>query len=126
MTSPADVAPTGAIPAPGEIGQIAIGQAARGRLEPGDQTMVDGTWADTWQFQGSAGQKVTIEVGSDTFGPYVLVFAPHGARLADASGSGGRDGARLVCILPAGGTYEILINNSEGQNVAGVYTISVR
>lgn len=122
--APVEATPTGAIPAPGEIGQIAIGQTMRGRLEPGDQTMA-GTFADTWQFQGSAGQTVTIDVKSTAFSTYVQLIDANGNRLAEDGGSGGNN-SRLAFLLKSTGMYQIVVVSSEGQRATGVYTISIR
>ena len=123
---PDDVIPTNPIPAPGEIGQIAIGQTVRGALSPGDQTMADGTYSDTWQFQGNAGQTVTIDVRSTAFSTYVQLFDSGGNRLAEDVGSGGGNNSRLVYNLKANGMYQIVVVNSEGQRVTGLYTVSIR
>jgi serine protease Do len=120
-----EAAPTGSIPAPGEIGQITIGQTMRGRLEPGDQTMGD-TFADSWQFQGTAGRTVTIDVRSSSFGTYVQLFDVDGNRLADDSGSGGGNNSRIVFLLGSTGSYQVVVVNGEGQRTPGLYTISVR
>lgn len=124
--APVDEIPTNPIPAPGEIGQIAIGQTMRGMLSPGDQTMADGTYADTWQFQGSAGRTVTIDVRSFAFSTYVQLFDATGSRVAEDVGSGGGNNSRLVYRLQSTGTYQIVVVNSEGERVTGLYTVSIR
>lgn len=123
---PLDAIPTNAIPAPGEIGLLAFGQTMRGMLGPGDQTMADGTYSDTWQFQGTAGQTVTIEVRSTAFGTYAQLFDPGGNRVAEDIGSGGGNNSRVVYRLQAAGMYQVVVVNAEGQKVTGLYTISIR
>ena len=123
---PVDAIPVNAIPAPGEIGQLAFGQTMRGMLSPGDQTMADGTYSDTWQFQGSAGQTVTIEVRSTAFSTYAQLFDPGGNRVAEDIGSGGGNNSRVVYRLQATGMYQVVVVNAEGQKVTGLYTISIR
>ncbi len=123
--APLDTTPTGEIPAPGEVGQIAIGQTTQGQLGPGDQVLA-GTYADTWQFQGSAGQTVTIDVSSDAFSTYVQLYDANGSRLAEDSGSGGGNNSRLVFRLRSTGIYQIVVDNSEGRRATGLYTISIR
>ena len=123
---PVTVTPTNVIPAPAEVGEIAIGQTMRGMLSPGDVTMADGTYGDYWQFQGSAGQTVTIDVRSSAFGTYVQVFDTAGGRLGDDAGSGGGNDSRLVVVLKTSGAFQIAINNSEGRRLTGLYTLTLR
>jgi hypothetical protein len=120
-----EATPTGLVPSPGEIGQIAVGQTAQGQLEPGDQTMA-GMFADTWQFQGRAGLTVTIEVTSTAFSPYVQLYDATGIRLADGSAAAGGDSARLAFTLRTTALYQVVVVNSEGQRQTGPYTLSVR
>ena len=123
--APADAVPTGPIPEPGAIAQIALGQTRQGRLEPGDAT-VAGMFADTWQFQGSAGQRVTIDVTSSAFSTYVQLFDGNGNRLAEDGGSGGGNNSRLVYVLGASGTYQLMVVSSDTDRATGLYSISLR
>ncbi len=116
--------PTNAIPMPGQVGQIAVGQTMRGRLEPGDQMMgSDSTYADIWQLQGTAGQNVAIELKSDEFPTYLQLLDASGHVLAE---SAGYPNSGLAFTLPAGGTYQIVVNSNGSQRRAGIYTLSVR
>lgn len=124
--APAQMMPTNPIPAPGQTGQIAIGQVLRGRLETGDQTMADGTFADIWQFQGPAGQTITIDVRSDEFDTYMQLLDGNGNKLGEDDDSGGNLNSRLTFTLPAAGMYQIVVNNSGQSKRMGVYTVSIR
>jgi hypothetical protein len=118
-------APANMIAAPGQVSQIAVGQAMRGRLEPGDQMMQDSTYADLWQFQGMAGQTVQIDVRSDEFDTYMQLLDANGNKLGEDDDSGGNLDSRLVFTLPASGTYQIVVNNAGNSRRAGIYTVSV-
>jgi hypothetical protein len=122
----APAAPTNAIPAAGMTAQIAVGQTLRGRLETGDQTMADGTFADIWQFQGNAGQTVTIDVRSDEFDTYMQLLDASGNKLGEDDDSGGNLNSRLTQTLPATGAYQIVVNNSGQSKRVGNYTVSIR
>jgi hypothetical protein len=117
--------PTNPIPAPGAVAQIAVGQIMRGRLETGDQTMADGTFADIWQFQGNAGQTVQIDVRSDEFDAYAQLLNATGTKLAEDDNSGGNLNARIIFTLPATGMYQIVVNSAGQSRRSGIYTISV-
>jgi hypothetical protein len=120
------VMPSNPIPAPGQTGLTAIGQVLRGRLETGDQTMADGTFADIWQFQGSAVQTITIDVRSDEFDTYMQLLDANGNKLGEDDDSGGNLNSRLTFTLPATGMYQIVVNNSGQSKRMGLYTVSIR
>jgi hypothetical protein len=120
------VTPTNPIAAPGQRDQIMIGQTMRGRLETGDQTMADGTFADIWQFQGTAGQTVTIDVRSEEFDSYLQLLDANGNKLGEDDDSGGGLNARLSYTLPATAMYQIVVNNAGRERRAGIYTVSIR
>ena len=116
--------PTNVIPAPGQTGQIVIGQSVRGRLESGDQFMgSDSTYADIWQFQGSAGQNVAIELRSDEFPTYLQLLDAGGHVLAE---SAGHPNSGLAFTLQAAGTFQIVVNSNGAQRRTGIYTLTVR
>jgi hypothetical protein len=117
---------TGGIPAPGQIGQITVGQNIQGRLETGDQQMNDGTWADVWQFNGTQGQTVTIELRSEEFDTYAQLLDGDGARLAEDDDSLGDLDARITFTLPRTGMYQIVVNNFSDERRAGIYTLTLR
>ncbi len=120
----ATVEPTNPVPAPGQVGQIAVGQTMRGRLEAGDQVMgSDSTYADVWQLQGSAGQTIAIELRSSEFDTYLQLLDGTGKVLAE---SAGHPNSGLAFQLPASGTYQIVVNNNGTQRSTGNYTLSVR
>ena len=114
---------SGAIAAPGQVAQIVFGQMAQGRLEAGDQTMNDNTFADVWTFQGTAGQAITIDVMSDDFDAYGQLLDATGNRLAEDDDSGGNLNARLTYTLPATGQYQIVVNNFGDTRRMGVYRL---
>jgi len=129
MPAPATqaVAITGSIPAPGAIGQIAVGQNVQGRLESGDQRMDDGSWADVWQFQGTAGQHVHIELRSDEFDTYAQLLDASGTRLAENDDiSGDNRNSMIDFTLPRAGMYQIVVNNFSEDRRTGIYTLSLQ
>ena len=117
---------TGGIPAPGQIGQIEAGQNVQGRLETGDQQMNDGTWADVWQFNGTQGQTVTIELRSEEFDTYAQLLDTQGTRLAEDDDSLGDLDSQITFTLPRTGMYQIVVNNFSDERRAGVYTLTLR
>lgn len=115
-----------AIPAPGAVGQIATNQTLNGRLEQGDRMMTDSTWADVWQFQGTAGQQVTIELRSAEFDTYLQLLDANNNRLAEDDDSLGDLDSRVIFRLPSTGTYQIVVNNIGDTRRAGSYSLTLR
>ncbi len=114
---------SGTIAAAGQVASIGYGQLMQGRLEQGDQTMNDGTFADVWTFQGNAGQTVTIDVMSDDFDAYAQLLDAAGNRLAEDDDSGGNLNSRITFTLPATGQYQIVVNNFGDSRRTGVYRL---
>ena len=117
---------TGTIPAPGQVGTMAVGQMVQGRLETGDQTMNDGTFADVWAFDGAAGQTVVIDLRSEDFDSYVQLLDPSGTRLAEDDDSGGNLNSRITFTLQAAGRHQIVVNNFGDARRTGLYTLWLR
>jgi len=126
QATPQSMPITGGIPAPGQVGQVSVGQTVQGRLETGDQEMNDGTWADVWQFNGTAGQTVTIELRSDEFDTYLQLLDNTGARLAEDDDSLGDQNSRIQFTLPRTGMYQVVVNNFSEERRAGIYTLTLR
>lgn len=124
VTPPSGGAPTNVIPAPGQTGQIMIGQSVQGRLEPGDQMMgSDSTYADIWQFQAAAGQAVAIQLNSEDFPTYLQLLDGAGNVLQE---SAGHPNSGLAYTLGAAGTYQIVVNSNGRQRRTGLYVLTVR
>lgn len=126
MAQPMPMQPNMPAPGPGQMGVIAMGQTANGRLEPGDRTMTDSTWADIWQFQGSAGATVTIELRSAEFDTFVQLLDGNGNRLAEDDDSLGDLDSRVIFRLPSSGMFQIVVNNFGDSRRAGSYTLTLR
>ena len=91
---------------------IRIGQAIEGELARGDQVQADGSFSDTYIFDGKAGQIVIVEMSSTDLDSYVGLFAEGASPIAynDDARRRSRD-ARLNHVLPADGRYRIVVNS---------------
>jgi len=69
-----------------------------GRWSPDSQVMkTDGSYFNEHQFEGKAGQVITIELVSDTFDTYLILLDPNGERIA--ANDDGRNGTNgLVTV----------------------------
>ena len=111
---------------PQEIGTIRFGERRTGMLESGDFTMGDGTWADVWYFEATAGQRVTIEVSSRQIDPYEQLLDPWGNKVGDDDDSGEGNNSHLVYTFRTAGRYQIVVNNSGDEPRTGTYVLTVR
>lgn len=111
---------------PSEIGSIAAGQTRNGLLEVGDYTMGDATWADVWYVSLTAGQRVTIDLRSARFDPYMQLLDPWGGKLAEDDDSGDGNSSRIVFAAREAGRYQIVVNVSGDSPRTGSYSLIVR
>lgn len=113
---------------PQEIGTITVGQTRSGRLEAGDWTMNDGTWADVWYVNATAGQRLVIDLHSSRFDAYLQFLDPWGTMLAQDDDHGGRTGigdARITLAIREAGRYQIVVNSYGDTQQGGAYTLAV-
>ncbi len=113
-------------PPPQEIQTIRQGQTRTGLLEPGDFTMGDGTWADVWYVQVTAGQRLVIELRSRRFDAYLQLLDPWGGKLSEDDDSAGGGDARITYTFREAGRYQIVVNSFGDTRQVGPYTLAVR
>ncbi len=111
---------------PQEIGIIPVGATRNGLLEIGDYTMGDATWADVWYVNVTAGQRLTIDLRSRQFDPYMQLLDPWGGKLAEDDDSGDGNASHLVFVARETGRFQIVVNSSGDTPRTGSYTLSVR
>lgn len=101
------------------------GMAIADILTSSSRTLPDGSYYEAYQFQGQAGQRITIDMrsGSGSIDPYLVLFAPNGRRIAEDDDGGGGKNARVDVTLPMTGRY-ILYANSYEVGVRGSFTLS--
>ena len=101
-------------------GRALLVPPTEGSLARGDRRLRDGRYADTYVFQGAAGDRVTVELGTaDKFSAWLMLFAPDGERLKQVSSE-----ARIRMELESTGEYRILVT-SYAPGDTGSYVLSV-
>jgi hypothetical protein len=81
-----------------------------------------------YEFEGRAGDTWRITVDpEDNFDPQIRLYEPQGSELAyNDDGAAGSLAAEMVVILPADGTYRLLVEAvAKGNGVTGTYWLSV-
>jgi hypothetical protein len=118
---------------------INFGQTINGSLADGDcvspvtkpgQTQPDGSLADEYTFNGTAGQQIAISMSSTAFDTYLYLLRPDGTVLAqnDDANQDSDPNSRIppngFIILPFSGTYSILAS-SFAPEARGAYTLTL-
>lgn len=98
-----------------------------GELSPGDAVIPsDGSLYDDYQFEGRAGQTITINMDSDEFDTYLVLISPDGRALKENDDRNSQTTNSTIQItLPSTGKYRILANTVNNQG-SGSYTLTVQ
>lgn len=106
---------------------IPLGEIVSGALASGDlQFPSDDSYFDPYQFQGNAGQTLSMKMYSDDFDVYMLVYNPYYQAIAelDDTASLNTNAVLEEILLNVPGTY-FVIANSFGGNETGDYKLAV-
>jgi hypothetical protein len=106
------------------IGSIACGQTVNDSLTPPDCELDDGSFLDFWEFQGTAGQTVTIDMTSSQVDSFLFLLNPEPMTVATDDDRGPGVNARIVFQLDSSGTWTIGANTATGGET-GSYTLSL-
>jgi hypothetical protein len=91
----------------GDAQSFAAGQTMNGELAAGDTTLTSGEFIDTLRFQGTAGQRVVVDMQSTALDPYLILLAPSGAQEDNDDISANDRNARIETTLAETGEYRI-------------------
>jgi hypothetical protein len=105
------------------------GQTVNGALSTSNCKLSDGSYFNTYAFDGSAGQQVAITMSSSTFDTFLILAAPDGSVLEVDDDGGDDSNSRIpaeagTINLPTTGKYKILAN-SYWPDITGAYTLSL-
>jgi hypothetical protein len=99
--------------------------AVAASLTSDDCVASDNSSFDLWQFAGTAGDEVTIEMHATAFDTYAVLLNPAGVPVFDAEDlSSASTDSRMHLTLPESGTWTI-VANSLFASQTGSYTISL-
>jgi hypothetical protein len=102
---------------------IAFGSPVEGALTESDGKGVGDATADTYRFDGQEGQRIRIDMSSESFDTYIELFDANRVSLAqDDDGAAGTN-SRLTVTLPATGVY--FIEARAFSEATGAYSLSV-
>jgi hypothetical protein len=97
-----------------------------GRLESGDATLESGELYDSYEFMGTPGQRVSIELRSTAFDTYLILQDPAGEQTENDDAADGSDTGRssIEAELAEAGTYRVLVTSYENGE-SGAYSLSI-
>lgn len=101
------------------------GPAVEGLLNESSNVLPDGSFFDSYVFEGRAGQAVSIEMDSSELDSYLILLSPDGREFyVQDDDSGGELNARLQTQLPYTGEY-ILLANAFAEGESGRYRLQI-
>ena len=103
-----------------------LDRPVEGSLARGDQRLKDGRYSDTHVFQGTAGDRVTVDLrAADGFDSVLMLFAPEGDLVAENDDyEGSPDHSRIQVELESTGEYRVVVTSYEADDT-GSYELSV-
>lgn len=94
-----------------QVSTLEYGTTVSGSLATGDgQLAADGSFFDTYTFEGQEGQRVRLLMTSSRLDSYLILLAPDGRSLIQDDDSGGNLNAQIVYTLPSTGRYTVYAN----------------
>ncbi len=112
--------------APGRVLDARLGETYTGRLEPGDGTMGDSSYADVFLFRPETSERVIVQLRSSDFDAYLILQDADGNTLASDDDGGSGTDAELAFDAVAGRTYRVVANSYGEERSTGVYRLTLR
>ena len=107
-------------------GQVAYGQTVAGELTGTDCLLPsDGSYVDYWQFQGTAGDVVLIDLSSSDFDTYLAVLDGSGALAVQNDDFGSGTNSHVAFTLTNTGTWVIACTSLLTQ-ITGSYSMTLQ
>jgi hypothetical protein len=103
---------------------LRIGDRETETLSDADYRSINDTYLEAWALEGPAGSRVTIDMQSEDFDPYLFVIGPGLPRALQDDASGDGCSARITFTLLQSGTYRVVASNRAVEQT-GSYTIAV-
>jgi len=107
-----------------DIETLTVGRTTSGELASGDQTLESGEYQDTYFFDGSAGQSVSVELTSNAFDTYVALQTPDGDIIENDDFEGSTSRSVVELNLTQTGRYRV-VATSYAADEAGEYRLTV-
>jgi hypothetical protein len=103
---------------------ISINETVSGTLTTTDLRLDDGSYADTYTFNGEAGQRLNVGMSSQDVDAFLMILGPNNFQQSNDDIAPGILSAALDLNLPSTGTYTIVANTAVAEQT-GQYTVSL-
>lgn len=94
----------------------------RGSLAAGDDSLRSGELMDVYTFEGRPGQRITLDVVSQTFDTYLILIPPRGDRQENDDVEGKPRHSVIEADLSEAGTYKVIVTTYK-KGEAGAYEL---
>ncbi|NEQ47490.1 MAG: tetratricopeptide repeat protein [Leptolyngbya sp. SIOISBB] len=108
--------------APAREAEESRSQSINGTLGADDAVLDGGEYYEVHTFEGTKGQAISIDLVSEEFDTYLVVFGPDGERLAE-NDDGDDSNAQIWLTLPSTGTYTVWATSFSAGEV-GSYALT--
>ncbi|MCP3995463.1 MAG: hypothetical protein GY722_10415, partial [bacterium] len=108
-----------------EVLSMACNSTASDTLDSSDCTFRDATYFDIWEFEGTAGQTVVIDLISYSSDAVLFLADPNEQVVATDDDSGVGSNSRIVRVLESSGTWSIISNHLLFHSFGG-YTLQLQ
>ena len=95
-----------------------------GRLAAGDRTLSSGEYNDEYSFEGRRGQRVTVDLRSNEFDPYLILRPPQGDQTDNDDHEGDAHRSLVSLELPMDGTYRVIVTSYKSAET-GAYDLRI-
>ncbi len=98
----------------------------RGALEDGDRTIPeDGSFYDSYPFEGKSGESLTIQLKSDEFDPFVALIDDKGNIVEQNDDISEKDSnSEIKVTIPEDGAYNVIVNAYD-EGGKGEYVLTI-
>lgn len=103
---------------------ISCGQTVNGSLSTSDCALIDGSYADFYEFTGTSGQDVTVTMRSSSVNSYLGLLDPNQQDVQENDNGGGGNDARLTYHLNSSGQW-VIAAGSYSSGETGPYTLTL-
>ena len=108
-----------------DVASLEFGGSVNGSLQAGDSLSDNGQYQDSYVFQGTAGETVTVDMISSDIDTYLTLATPSGELIDNDDHNGSISQSLIEITLPESGRYRV-IATSYGEAEVGSYRLDLR
>ena len=99
-------------------------RAETGRLDIDDSTLASGEYQDVYTFEGTAGNRLIVDLRSPDFDTFLILHTPSGDQIDNDDHEGDQSRSLITYPMDENGTYEVVITSFRPDEI-GDYTLFV-